>query len=122
MEAIKMKIAMPKDGIMLNQHFGKSKSFAVITIENDKVVEIKEISAESLQHNHGGLSELLVSEGVSLVITGGIGQGAIDALKEKGLCVIRGASGKIEEVINEYLAGNLKDREVTCNHHGEHHH
>lgn len=117
-----MKIAMPKNGEVINQHFGRSESFYIVELENNNVVEGKEISALELQHNHGGLSELLVKEGVSVVITGGIGKGAYDALKLKGLEVIRGASGNIEDVINEYKLGNLKDRQVMCNHHGEHHH
>lgn len=116
-----MKIAMPKNEENINQHFGKSKSFAVITVEDDNVKNTKEISAEALQHNHGGLSELLVEEGVELVITGGIGQGAYDALKQEGLKVVRGASGKIEDVVEKYLNGELQDKKVMCNHHGDHH-
>lgn len=118
-----MKIAMPKDGEMLNQHFGKSKSFAIVTLEENKVVNNKEVSTEGLQHNHGGLANMLENEGVTLVITGGIGAGAYNSLQEKGFKVIRGVSGKIEDAINEYLKGALQDKEVTCSHdHGEHHH
>ncbi|WP_251859798.1 NifB/NifX family molybdenum-iron cluster-binding protein [Clostridium sp. Marseille-Q2269] len=117
-----MKIAMPKNEEIINQHFGKSKMFAIATVEDNKVVNIKEISTESLQHNHGGLSSLLVNEKVELVITGGIGQGAYDALLKGGLKVIRGAKGTIEEVLDQYLKGQLEDKKVMCNHHGEHNH
>lgn len=117
-----MKIAMPKDGEMLNQHFGQSKQFLIASVENGQVVEHKEISSQALQHNHAGLSGLFLSEGVSLVITGGIGQPALNALAEKGLKVIRGASGRCADVLEKYLSGELDDRNVTCNHHGEHHH
>jgi predicted Fe-Mo cluster-binding NifX family protein len=116
-----MKIAMPKNGEMINQHFGKSESFAIITLSEDKIIDINEVSATSLAHNHGGLANLLLSSDVSLVITGGIGCGMFDALRAQGLKVIRGASGKIEDVIKDYLAGNLEDVENCCNHHGEHH-
>jgi predicted Fe-Mo cluster-binding NifX family protein len=117
-----MKIAIPKDGEMLNQHFGQSKSFLIATVENNRMVDRKELSSETLQHNHAGLSGLFLTEGVSLVITGGIGQPALNALTEKGLEVIKGASGKCEEVLEKYLAGNLNDQNVTCNHHDEHQH
>lgn len=116
-----MKIGMPKNGEFLNQHFGQSKEFLIASIENGQV-EKKEISAESLQHNHAGLSGLFLAEGVSLVITGGIGQPALNALTEKGLQVIRGASGRCDEILEKYLRGELTDMNVTCNHHGEHHH
>jgi predicted Fe-Mo cluster-binding NifX family protein len=117
-----MKIAMPNDGEMINQHFGQSKSFLIATVENQEIVNKQNISSESLQHNHAGLSGLFLTEGVSIVITGGIGQPALNALQEKGLEVIKGASGKCEDVLEKYLAGNLNDQNVTCNHNGEHHH
>ncbi|MBD5640548.1 NifB/NifX family molybdenum-iron cluster-binding protein [Clostridium botulinum] len=117
-----MKIAIPKNEEIINQHFGKSKTFAIATVEDNKIVGIKEISTESLQHNHGGLSSLLVEEKVELVITGGIGQGAYDALIKEGLKVVRGAKGKIEDILQQYLKRELQDRKVMCNHHGEHHH
>lgn len=116
-----MKIAMPNNEDVINQHYGKSKSFKIVTIENNKVTETKELSAETLQHNHGGLATLLKEEGVNLIITGGIGQGALDSLKEAKFEVIRGVSGKIEDIINSYLNGELKDKNVVCNHDHEEH-
>ncbi|MEN6324728.1 MAG: NifB/NifX family molybdenum-iron cluster-binding protein [Syntrophomonas sp.] len=117
-----MKIGMPKDGEFINQHFGKSKQFLIVTLENGQLIEQKEIGGEALQHNHAGLSGLFLAEGVSLVITGGIGQPALNALTEKGLQVIRGASGRCEEVIEKFLRGELADQNVICDHHGEHQH
>lgn len=117
-----MKIALPKNENEINQHFGRSKSFEVVTIEDKKVTDRKEVSAESLQHNHGGLAELLKAEGVSVVITGGIGQGAIEGLKSQNLEIIRGASGNIDDIVASYINGELKDTNVVCNHdHGHHH-
>jgi len=117
-----MKIAMPKNEDMINQHYGKSKSFEIITIEGNKVIQTKELSAQSLEHNHGGLAGLLKEEGVNLIITGGIGQGALDSLKEEKFEIIRGISGKIEDIIKLYLKGELKDKNVVCNHDHEDHH
>lgn len=117
-----MKIAMPKNGELLNQHFGQSQSFLVVTVDNGKIVARQEISSETLQHNHAGLSGLFLTQGVSLVITGGIGGPALQALQEKGLQVIKGASGPCEEILARYLGGQLQDQNVTCSHTGEHHH
>lgn len=117
-----MKIALPKNENDINQHFGKSRSFEIITIEDNKVINKKEVSSEALQHNHGGLAALLKDEGVSVVITGGIGQGAIDGLKSQNLDVIRGASGKIDDIVTAYINGELQDKNVVCSHDHEHHH
>lgn len=117
-----MKVAMPKEGEMVNQHFGRSKNFIIYSVENQQVVDRKEIGTDALQHNHAGLSGLLIAEGVSLVILGGIGQPALEALRNQGLDVIRGASGNCNEVLQRYLAGQLGDQNVTCQHEGDHHH
>ena len=117
-----MKIAIPTNGSMVNQHFGRSESFVIATIEDKKIVNTEEISAIELAHQHQGLADLLVKHGATVVITGGIGGGAISGLKENGLEIITGASGDYKKVIEEYINGTLEDKNVTCNHHGEHHH
>jgi predicted Fe-Mo cluster-binding NifX family protein len=117
-----MKIALPNAGDMVNQHFGQSQSFVIATVEDGKVTDVTEVPVISLQHNHGGLSNLLIEQGVSTVITGGIGAPAMNALKEKGLSVIRGASGKYMDILASYLDGQLADQNVVCNHHGDDHH
>lgn len=117
-----MKIAMPADGNMINQHFGRSKKFVIYSLENQQPVDRKEIGTDALQHNHAGLTGLLIAEGVSLIILGGIGQPALEALQNQGLDVIRGASGTCEEVLQRYLAGQLNDQNVVCQHKGDHHH
>ncbi|AAK81104.1 putative Fe-Mo cluster-binding NifX family protein [Clostridium acetobutylicum] len=117
-----MKIAIPNNENMINQHFGKSKSFIITTLEDDKIVNAEKISSVELLHQHQGLADLLVKNGVDVVIVGGIGAGALTALRQKGFKVIRGASGIYTEVIKEYINGNLEDKNVVCNHHGEHSH
>lgn len=116
-----MKIAIPNNGNMVNQHFGMSKSFAIVTVENKNVTNVVEVSSEEFQHQHEGLANMLTKQGAEVVITGGIGQGAISGLKMKGLQVIKGASGEYMKVVEEYINGTLEDKDVMCNHHGEHH-
>lgn len=117
-----MKIALPNNRDMVNQHFGMSKSFVIVTVENKEIANVEEISSEKFQHQHEGLANLLLENGVEVVITGGIGQGAINGLKTNGLKVVKGASGEYMDVIKEYINGTLEDKNVVCNHHGEHHH
>ncbi|MDD3224159.1 MAG: NifB/NifX family molybdenum-iron cluster-binding protein [Clostridium sp.] len=117
-----MKIAVPNNGNMVNQHFGMSKSFIIAEVEDKKIIKTEEVSSEELAHNHKGLADLLVRNGVNVVIVGGIGRGAIDGLNNNGLKVVRGASGDYTKVVHEYISGNLEDKDVVCNHHGEHKH
>lgn len=127
-----MKIAFPHDGGRINQHFGQSREFAVLELENQKVVSRKIISADSLRHNHQGLADLLAGEKVEVVVVGGIGPYALEALERKGFKVITGASGDIGTAAEQYAGGELVSRGTVCGHHhhqghdhgqgGRHHH
>jgi len=117
-----MKIAMPSEQGYVNQHFGRSKEFTVVELENENIVSQKKVSAEALQHNHAGLAGLMQDEGVDVVIVGGIGAYAMQALEATGLKVVSGGSGKIEDVVACFIRGELISRPQACSHHGEHHH
>lgn len=117
-----MKIALPYEYGYVNQHFGRSKEFTIVELNEGKTVSQKNVSAEDLQHNHEGLAGLMKNENVDVVIVGGIGARALAPLKEGGLEVVTGVSGKITEVIDKYVRGELKSSsEACCNHHGDHH-
>ena len=114
-----MKIAVTCDNGMVFQHFGHTPGFALFEVENGVITGEKEIS--SGDSGHGALATLLASEKVDMLICGGIGGGAINALAQNGIEVIGGAEGNVREVVEALLAGNLKVREnFHCNHHHDH--
>ncbi|OAA93448.1 NifB/NifX family molybdenum-iron cluster-binding protein [Clostridium coskatii] len=115
-----MKIALPNNGNMVNQHFGMSQSFVIVDVENNKIGNVEEVSTVQLAHQHEGLANLLVKHNVDLVITGGIGGGALMGLQQCGLKVIKGASGEYRDVVQSYIDGKLEDKNELCNHHCEH--
>ena len=118
-----MKLAMPFENGKVNQHFGRSREFIVVDVEDGTIKARKIVSADQLQHNHEGLAGLMKSEHVDVVITGGIGAKALIALEESGLRVISGASGSIEETVVSFVRGELDTGKASCcNHHGEHGH
>ncbi|HEY5576465.1 MAG TPA: NifB/NifX family molybdenum-iron cluster-binding protein [Clostridiaceae bacterium] len=117
-----MKIAIPVNGKMINQHFGRSENFVIVTVEDKKVVASEEVSAAEFAHQHKALADLLAQHGTDVVITGGIGAGAITGLQESGFKVIKGGSGEYLKAVEEFIEGTLEDKNVVCNHHGEHHH
>ncbi|MFZ5631922.1 MAG: NifB/NifX family molybdenum-iron cluster-binding protein [Bacillota bacterium] len=116
-----MKIAFPNDNGQINQHFGRSREFAILEVENGKVVSRKIVSAQSLQHDHQGLADLLAGENVEVVILGGIGPYALQALESKGFKVITGASGDIDTTGEQYARGELVSRGAVCGHHHHSH-
>jgi predicted Fe-Mo cluster-binding NifX family protein len=116
-----MIVAIPNNENMVNQHFGRSTSFIIATIDNKEIKDIKEVSTAEFTHQHGALAKMLISNNVKVAIVGGIGKGALDALDNAGIEVIKGASGEYKSILNEFINGTLESKDIVCNHNGEHH-
>lgn len=110
-----MKIAVTFDNGNIFEHFGKTDAFKVYEVEEGKVV-----SAEVLDSNgsgHSALAGLLAQNMIDVLICGGLGQGALDALNGFGIEVCTGASGDADAAVAAYLAGELESAGVNCDHH-----
>ena len=109
------KIIFPtNDGINVEEHFGHCKKFAVCLIENEEIVSVNLIQAP--EHQPGLLPKFLGKQGANVIITGGMGQRAINLFKEQGIDVILGSEGKIEDVLHKYLNSNLVSKGSGCQH------
>ena len=111
-----MKIAVTCENGFVFQHFGHTPEFVVYDCENGQIVSSTIVS--SGDSGHGALAGLLDGEHIDVLICGGIGGGAINALSQYGIQVVGGAEGPVEDVVQAYLAGNLAPREgFMCAHH-----
>ena len=114
-----MKIAVTCENSMVFQHFGHTPEFAVFEVENQNIVSEKRLPSGDA--GHGALAGVLAQEQVDLLICGGIGGGAVNALTEAGIKVIGGASGNVRQVTEAYLNGTLETRsDFHCQHHHDH--
>lgn len=66
-----MKIAVTYDNGEIFQHFGKTESFKVYEVEDNKVVSSEVIGSNGT--GHGALAGLLAEQGVNVLICGGSG-------------------------------------------------
>ena len=110
-----MKIAATYDNGNIFQHFGKTETFKVYEVEDNKVVSSEVIGSNGT--GHGALAGLLAEQGISVLICGGIGGGAQTALAEAGIEVCSGAQGNTDEAVEAYLKGELTSAGTTCDHH-----
>jgi predicted Fe-Mo cluster-binding NifX family protein len=121
-----MKIAVPFHHGYVNEHFGHSESYAIFTISADLQIETRGlVRAEEGCGCKSGIADVLAREGVTLMLAGNIGGGAINHLQSRGIDVVRGCAGEAEEVVIQYLKGEVTDGGQTCNHHQgceDHHH
>ena len=58
--------------------------------------------------------------GVNVIISGGMGGGAIDIFNEKNIEVIVGASGDAKAAVEAYLNGSLESTGSVCHEHQHH--
>ena len=117
-EDFTMKIAVTYDNGNIFQHFGKTETFKVYEVEDNKVVSSEVIGSNG--EGHGALAGLLAGQNVDVLICGGIGGGAQTALAEAGVELCSGAQGDADQAVEAYLKGELVSRGATCDHH--HHH
>lgn len=104
---------------MVFQHFGHTPGFAVYEIADKNIVSEKFIA--SGESGHGALAGVLAAEKVDVLICGGIGGGAINALQQANIKVVGGAEGNVREAAAAYAAGKLHTRlDFHCNHHHDH--
>lgn len=110
-----MKIAVASEGKIVAGHFGHCEGFNIFTLENDKISGSEFVKNPG--HRPGFLPNYLNDIGVNVIISGGMGGGAIEIFNEKGIQVVTGASGNAEEVVSKFISGNLKSTGSVCKEH-----
>ncbi|NMC57467.1 MAG: dinitrogenase iron-molybdenum cofactor [Eubacteriaceae bacterium] len=113
-----MKIAVASEQNMVTQHFGHCESFVIYDVESNKIVNTKTIPNPG--HKPGFLPNYLNDLGVNVIISGGMGGGAIEIFNEKNIEVITGAAGKADDAADMYLKGELKSTGSVCHEHAHH--
>ena len=114
-----MRIAVTYENGQVFQHFGRTEQFKLYDVENGLVTSSEVIGNEGVGHE--ALADLLKEKGADVLICGGLGNGAAEALKNAGIEVVSGAEGAADEAVRAYLAGELSSRGVNCDHHGKAH-
>lgn len=116
----RMKIAVTYDNGQVFQHFGHTEQFKIYEVENGQIVSAEVVDTNG--QGHGALGGFLAEQGVNVLICGGIGGGARNALAAAGIQLFGGACGDADAQVASFLAGSLNyDPDVMCSHHGEGH-
>ncbi|MDQ0414299.1 MULTISPECIES: NifB/NifX family molybdenum-iron cluster-binding protein [Mesobacillus] len=96
-----MKIAVASEREMVTKHLGHCESFIIYETENNQIITSNSIP--NPRHRPGFLPKFLNELGVNVIISGGIGEGAINIFNEKGIKVIVGADGPATSNVKLYL-------------------
>lgn len=120
-----MIIAAACDNNQISGHFGHCESFKLFYAENGKITSQSNLPNPG--HRPGFLPNYLADQGVNVIISGGMGGGAIEIFNERKIEVITGATGDAKDAVEAYLRGELKSSGSICHEHihadecGRHH-
>lgn len=114
-----MKIAVTYEDGNVFQHFGHTENFKIYNVEDGEVKSADVVSTNGTGHE--ALAGLLADQNVDVLICGGCGSGAADALAEAGIQVFSGVEGDTDVAVMTYLRGELQSAGVNCDHHDHEH-
>lgn len=93
---------------ILSYHFGHCPYFVYVEMDGNTVKNVYSSEnplAES--HDVGELPAYMKKQNVDVIITGGMGPRAQQYFEEYGIKPVIGAYGKIKDVLEEYLKGDI---------------
>ncbi len=112
-----MRIAVTYEDGNIFQHFGHSEQFKLYDVEDGKIVNTQVVDTNG--QGHGALAGFLTGAKVDVLICGGIGGGAQNALAQVGIQLYGGVAGSCDAAVEALLANNLGyNPNVACSHHG----
>ncbi len=109
-----MRIAIATDGNEVSPHFGNCSGYTLVDIENNKVVNREMLDCPA--HEPGFLPGYLAENKANVIVTGGMGNKAKLLFAQKGVQVMTGVSGMVDDVVSQFIEGALKSVDVECDH------
>jgi len=113
-----MKVAVPTRGKNVDDHFGHCETYTVFNIDENKKV----INSEILPSPQGcgcksNIASVLKQKGVTVMLAGNMGNGALNVLTNQGIEVFRGNTGDVNQLILQFLEGKVGDSGEGCHQH-----
>lgn len=113
-----MKIALPSLQDHIDDHFGHCEYFTVFTIDDNKQITAQETVASPAGCGcKSNIASILAEMGVTVMLAGNMGEGAVNVLNGCGIDVYRGCSGQVKTVAEKWLAGAVVDSGDSCHAH-----
>jgi predicted Fe-Mo cluster-binding NifX family protein len=105
----------------LSAHFGRCPFYTFVNVERDRILGFEVVKNPYFpNHQPGVIPQFIHSQKANVMIAGGMGPRAIDFFNQLGIDVATGAQGKVGDVVEAYLRGEIQGI-VACGHHGQDH-
>jgi predicted Fe-Mo cluster-binding NifX family protein len=108
-----MKVAVSSTGGSLESavdpRFGRCSVFLIVDTETMKYQAVPNSSIGAAHGAGIGAAQSVAQHGVKAVLTGHVGPNAHMALSQAGISVYTGAAGTVEEALNQFKSGALRE-------------
>jgi predicted Fe-Mo cluster-binding NifX family protein len=116
-----MKVAIPTRNNVVDDHFGHCEAYTLFTIDiNNKIEKSEMLPSPQGCGCKSNIAAVLREKGVSVMLAGNMGGGALNVLQNHGIQVFRGCSGDVHQLIETFAKGIIKDSGEDCHHHRHH--
>ena len=98
----------------ISGHFGRCPYYAILEVQEGKVKEPVRVIANPYFSSHGEPGQIpsfLKEQEIEVIIAGGMGPRAVGFFNQYGIKAVTRASGKVEEIIDSFLKGELESSE-----------
>ena len=109
-----MRIAISADdrsGLdsVVSPHFGRCPHYILVDVDGREVKAVNAVDNPYYgQHAPGVVPSFIHSQGVDVMLTGGMGGRAIAFFEQLGIEAVTGASGTVRRTLGLYLGGQLR--------------
>jgi predicted DNA-binding protein (UPF0251 family)/predicted Fe-Mo cluster-binding NifX family protein len=113
-----MKIAVPSNNGQVDDHFGHCKEFIIFSVQDNRIADETVLPSPEGCGCKSGVAADLARAGVTHLVAGNMGEGAVRVLGSHGIKVVRGASGEARKAAQAFLDGSFEDSGRSCSSHG----
>lgn len=96
-----MRIAVASEGLDVSSHFGCCTNFNYYKVEDNQLVDSRNLPSQG--HLCGSQANFLRQIEVKVLICGAISEKDADSMRQAGITVVPGASGRAIAAANAYL-------------------
>ena len=109
---------------VVSPHFGRCPYYVLVDLDGREVSQVSAVENPYYGHHQPGqVPGFIDSQGVDVMLAGGMGRRAISIFQQYGIQAVTGAAGSVRHALEQYLGGTLQGaqpcRESITHTHGE---
>ncbi len=97
---------------VVSPHFGRCPYYVLVDLDGREVSQVSAVENPYYGHHQPGqVPGFIDSQGVDVMLAGGIGWRAIGIFQQYGILAVTGAAGSVRHALEQYLDGRLHGAE-----------